>query len=107
MDTNHTAATCFWLTPTAHLPHPYSFDAIDHPWSCLRDGPPRPLDFNDLHACATCARWEPRTFESAKRDLVFEAWGVGIPVPRPCTFDDVKRDLVLEAWGVGREPVRG
>jgi hypothetical protein len=92
--------TCEWLTPTRNLPHPYSFEANVRNWSCLRDSSPRPLDSSELCQCATCPRWEPRSFEAAKRDIVFETWGVGIPVPEHTAFDDVRRDLVLEAWGV-------
>jgi hypothetical protein len=94
------AVTCHWLTPTRIMPHPYGFEAGVRPWSCLRDGCPRPLDMSELRQCATCPRWEPRTFDATKRDLVFETWGVGIPIPERKTFDDVRRDLVLEAWGV-------
>jgi hypothetical protein len=93
-------ATCHWLTPTRNLPHPYSFEADVRNWSCLRDGCPRPLDSSELCQCATCPRWEPRTFDATKRDIVFETWGVGIPVPEHRAFDDVRRDLVLDAWGV-------
>jgi hypothetical protein len=57
------------------------------------------LRLAELRQCATCPRWEPRTFDAVKRDLVFEAWG-GVPVPERRTFDDAKRDLVCEAWGV-------
>ena len=99
--------TCHWLTPTRIMPSPYWFEAGVRPWSCLRDGCPRPLDGNELHQCATCARWEPRTFDSVKRDLVFEAWGVGDAVQVSTTFDDVRRKLVLEAWGVGSETAAG
>ena len=94
------AVTCHWLTPTRIMPHPYWFEAGVKPWSCLRDSYPRPLDMSELRQCATCTRWERRTFDATKRDLVFETWGVGIPVPEHRTFDDEKRDLVLEAWGV-------
>jgi hypothetical protein len=90
---------CHWLTPTRLMPQPYWLDAGVHPWSCLRDGCPRPLSLDELRRCATCPRWEPRTFDAARRDLVFEAWG-GVPVPERRTFDDAKRDLVCEAWGV-------
>ena len=100
MSATDTEVTCHWLTPTRVMPHPYWFEADARPWSCLRDGCPRPLTAGELHACATCARWEPRTFETAKRDLVYEAWGVGDEIPEPATFDGAKRDLVLEAWGV-------
>jgi hypothetical protein len=92
--------SCHWLTPTRILPHPYSFEANVRNWSCLRDGSPRPLDSSELCQCATCPRWEPRSFDATKRDIVFETWGVGIPVPEHRAFDDVRRDLVLEAWGV-------
>jgi hypothetical protein len=81
------------------MPQPYWLDAGVHPWSCLRDGRPRPLSLTELGQCATCPRWEPRTFDAVKRDLVFEVWG-GVPVPERKTFEDVKRDLVCEAWGV-------
>ena len=94
------AVACHWLTSTRILPHPYSFEASVRPCSCLRDGSPRPLDGGELRQCATCPRWEPRTFDSTRRDLVFETWGVGIPIPERRAFDDVKRDLVSEAWGV-------
>jgi hypothetical protein len=100
MTTPENAVTCHWLTPTRILPSPYRHEASVKPWSCVRDVHPRPLDACELRECATCPRWQPRTFEAAKRDLVFETWGVGIPVPEDRTFDEVKRDLVLEAWGV-------
>ena len=93
--------TCQWLTPTRLMPYPYGFDAQDKPWSCILDRCPRPLTQGELQECATCLRWEPRTFDAARRDLVFEAWGTGIAVPEPTTFDEVKRALTLEAWGVG------
>jgi hypothetical protein len=93
--------TCQWLTPTRLMPYPYGFDEKAKPWSCIRDGCPRPLTPSELRECATCPRWELRTFDATRRDLVFEAWGTGIVVPEPTAFDDVKRALVLEAWGVG------
>jgi hypothetical protein len=98
-----TAAICHWLTPTRLMPHPYGVDQDARPWSCVRDGSPRPLTSNELHECATCPRWEVRTFEAKRRDLVFEAWGIGIPIPEPTAFEDVKRRLVSEAWGVRGE----
>jgi hypothetical protein len=100
MNDPHDLVTCHWLTPTRNLPHPYSFEANAGNWSCLRDGSPRPLDSSELCQCATCLRWEPRSFDATKRDIVFETWGVGIPVPEHRAFDDVRRDLVLESWGV-------
>jgi hypothetical protein len=95
------AVTCHWLTPTRIMPNSYGFGADVKPWSCLRDGCPRSLDTSELRQCPTCPRWELRTFEATKRDLVFETWGVGIPIPAHEKFDDVRRDLVLEAWEVG------
>ena len=103
MERTESPVTCHWLTPTRVMPSPYWFEAGVRPWSCLRDSYPRPLDASELHQCATCARWERRTFDSVKRDLVFEAWGVGDAVPVKTTFDDVRRRLVWEAWGVGCE----
>lgn len=94
--------TCHWLTPTRIMPHPYCFEAAVKPWSCLRDGYPRPLDMSELRQCAECPRWEPRSFDAVQRDLVFEVWGTGDQIEKPRTLDDAKRDLVLEAWGVTR-----
>ncbi len=101
--TPENAVTCHWLTPTRILPHPDCFEAGSRPWSCLRDGRPRALHVTELRQCATCARWEPRTLDATKRDLVYETWGVGIPLPKHRTFDDRRRDLVWETWGVGSE----
>jgi hypothetical protein len=100
MTSPDTVNTCHWLTPTRSMPHPFSCEAAVKPWSCLRDGRPRPLDMSDLRQCATCARWEPRTLDAAKRDLAYETWGVGIAVPERRTFDDARRDVVWETWGV-------
>jgi hypothetical protein len=100
MNTTRNAAICHWLTPTRIMPHPRSFEAATHCWTCLRDDDPRALDQNELNRCATCARREARTFESEMRDLVFETWGVGIPLPNDRTFEHARRDLVLDAWGV-------
>jgi hypothetical protein len=92
--------TCYWLTPTRLMPEPYRFAANTRPWSCVRDICPRPLSACELESCETCARWEQRTFDAVRRDLVVEAWG-GVDVPPNAeTFDDVRRDLVHEAWGV-------
>jgi hypothetical protein len=93
------AATCHWRTATRLMPKPYWFEAGIRPWSCLRDGEPRPLSMSELRQCATCPHWQPRTFEASKRDLIFEVWG-GVPVKEHRTFDDVRRELVFEAWGV-------
>lgn len=99
MDRTDEIATCHWLTPTRLMPHPYGYESHERPWTCLRDGYPRPLDMSEFHQCAACARWEPRTFDDERRDLVFEAWG-GVSVPEHRSFDEARRDLVLEAWGV-------
>jgi hypothetical protein len=94
------AVTCHWLTPTRLMPRPHSLAAGARPWTCLRSGSPRPLDMNELEQCAACSRWEARTFDDTRRDLVFETWGVGIPASSPKTYDEARRDIVLEAWGV-------
>lgn len=94
-------ANCYWHTPTRFMPEPYRFAANTRPWSCVRDGYPRPLSACELASCAACARFEPRTFDAARRDLVVEAWGGCDFVPNALNaFDDVRRDLVREAWGV-------
>jgi hypothetical protein len=91
---------CYWLTPTHVMPHPYGLDAGLKPWTCLRSGCPRPLTDGELRSCATCPEWEARTFDAAKRDTVFETWGVGIPIPEERTYDEVRRELVWQTWGV-------
>jgi hypothetical protein len=101
--TTEHVATCHWLTPTRFMPQPLCFMAGARPWSCLRDGYARPLSMSEFRQCASCARWELRTFDDVKRDLVFEAWGVGDEVTNHSTFDDVRRGLVMEAWGIGVE----
>jgi hypothetical protein len=92
--------TCHWLTPTRIMPHPFSFEAGEKPWACLRDGRPRPLTCHELHECANCPRWEARTFDDVRRDLVFETWGVGIDIPARRTFEDARRELAWETFGV-------
>ena len=99
MSTHDGRVTCFWLTPTRILPHPFSFDAGARPWSCLRASCPRPLSADQLDQCAACPRWEPRTFDAARRDLAFETWGVGIDLPER-TFDDARRDIAWETFGI-------
>jgi len=91
--------TCHWLTPTRIMPHPFSFECAERPWSCLRDGAPRALCAEELARCAHCPRWEPRTFEDARRDAAYETWGVGIPLPDP-TFEDRRREIAWETFGV-------
>ena len=69
------AATCHWRTATRLMPTPYWFEAGVRPWSCLREGTPRPLSMSEVRQCATCPHWQPRTFEASKRDLIVR--GVG------------------------------
>jgi hypothetical protein len=94
------AVTCHWLTPTRILPAPYSHEAATRTWSCMHDTHPRPLSERELLECRNCPQWQARMFDAAKRDLIFETWGVGMTVPERATFDEVKQDLVMEAWGV-------
>jgi hypothetical protein len=91
--------TCHWLMPTRILPHSFSLEADAKPWTCLRDGVPRALCDDELRKCATCPRWEARTFDDAKRDVAYETWGVGIDVPEP-TFEDARRELAWNTFGV-------
>ncbi len=100
MDTAEHAELCHWLSPTWLMPPPASLEAGSRPWSCLRDGSPRPLSAIELAQCAECARWEPRSFETTRRDLIFEAWGAGGFAPTDRPFDAARHDLILEAWGV-------
>ena len=101
MNSPDNAVSCHWLTPTRLMPQPYWLDASVRPWSCLRDGCPRPLSLAELHACATCPRWKARTFDATKRDLMFETWGVGIPLPERQTFEDRRRGLDVGSVGRG------
>jgi hypothetical protein len=100
METTNSVVTCHWLTPTRIMPEPYRFEALTRPWTCLRDGYPRPLDAQELCDCATCGRREPRTFETAKRDLVIEAWGGADVSAQKPAYDETRRIEVLRAWGV-------
>jgi hypothetical protein len=97
METLNEAVTCHWLTPTWLMPAPYRTEAAVRPWSCLRDDCVRPVD---LAECDGCSRWERRTFESARRDLIFETWGTGDFMMKPRSFDEARRQLVLDTWGV-------
>jgi len=99
MDTDN-LVTCHWLTPTHLMADPYRFESEECPWTCLRDGYPRPLTGAELCRCAACARWEPRTYDSAARDLIFEAWGTGDMPMKPRSYDEARHDMVMEAWGV-------
>ena len=66
MHGNHDAVTCHWLTPTRVMPHPYSLDAENKPWTCLRDGVPRALTGDEVARCAGCPRWEARTIDDVQ-----------------------------------------
>ena len=100
MNAPNNFVTCQWLTPTRIMPHPFSNEAGEKPWACLRDGRPRTLTCNELHECANCPRWEARTLDDVRRDLAFETWGVGIDIPARRTFEDARRALAWEAFGV-------
>jgi hypothetical protein len=100
MNARKDPVTCHWLTPTRIMPHPYSFEADEKPWTCLRDGVPRALTCGELEQCANCARWEARTLGDVQRDLAFETWGVGITIPERRTFEDARRDMAWETFGV-------
>ncbi len=100
MAVTHNAVTCHWLTPTRIMPHPFSYEAGGKPWTCLRDGRPHPLTCTELDRCAECARWEARTLDDVQRDIAYETWGVGIPMPVERTFDDARRELAWETFGV-------
>jgi len=97
---NNGAVICQWLTPTRNMPEPYRVEALTRPWSCIRDGYPRPLNPQELCDCATCARREPRTFEAARRDLVSEAWGGAELSAHEPGYDEARRIEILRAWGV-------
>lgn len=94
------SVTCYWLTPTRIMPHPFSYEAEAKPWTCLRDGRPRPMDAGERSQCAACPRWEPRTLDATSRDLAFETWGVGISLSEDRTLDDTRRDVLWETWGL-------
>jgi hypothetical protein len=91
--------TCHWLIPTRILPHPFSFEVDAKPWACLRDDIPRTMCREELAKCVTCPRWEARSLDDAKRDIAFEAWGVGIELPER-SFEDARRQLAWDAFGV-------
>jgi hypothetical protein len=55
MTAANNAVTCHWLTPTRIMPHPFSYEAGEKPWACLRDGRPRPLTCRELHECVLLA----------------------------------------------------
>jgi len=61
-----TIQRCRWAEPTLFLTAPLWTAAEEYPWSCRRDGLPRPVD--DTAGCRTCGRWEARTPEE-RRDF--------------------------------------
>jgi hypothetical protein len=100
MESHNEFVTCHWLTPTRILPHPFSYEADEKPWTCLRDGRPRALGACELEHCPHCARWEARTLDDAERDVAYETWGVGIDIPKERTFEDARREIVFETFGL-------
>jgi hypothetical protein len=52
------AANCKWARPTLQEPTPVWLAAEDRPWTCERDGTPRPLESTE--ACADCPHWAER-----------------------------------------------
>lgn len=54
----HDIQHCRWSEQTLMLGDPYWLNAWDFPWSCRRDGEPRPVD--DTRVCRVCQRWESR-----------------------------------------------
>jgi hypothetical protein len=57
MRDKQSASNCRWATPTLFVSAHTWYLADEYPWTCLRDGIPKPLP--DTGACETCARWEP------------------------------------------------
>jgi hypothetical protein len=54
----HDIQHCRWAGQTMLLADPFWMSPSEFPWSCYRDGEPRPID--DTRECHVCARWEPR-----------------------------------------------
>lgn len=59
MPDTHTIQGCRWAEPTLFLANPLWMAAETYPWSCRRDGLPKPVD--DTGDCRTCGRWESRS----------------------------------------------
>lgn len=57
MDNN--TCQCKWATPTMWLNWPLWLDADSKPWTCFRDGRPRPM--SNAEPCQKCGAWELRT----------------------------------------------
>jgi hypothetical protein len=51
----HHAANCKWARPTLQEPNPIWLAAEERPWSCERDGTPRPLESTE--PCEDCPEW--------------------------------------------------
>jgi hypothetical protein len=56
-DDGHGIRQCRWGRMTLFLPYPFWLSSESCPWSCVRDGSPRPLETTEI--CLTCPRWEP------------------------------------------------
>jgi hypothetical protein len=54
----HGAANCQWAVPTLLQNPPHWLDAVDRPWTCVRDEAPHPLETTEI--CAECPRWKAR-----------------------------------------------
>jgi len=50
------ASNCLWAVPTVWLSTPFWCDAETRPWTCVRDGDPRPL--STTVRCVECPRWQ-------------------------------------------------
>jgi hypothetical protein len=72
MSDGHMIQRCRWAEPTVFLANPLWTAAEDYPWSCRRDGAPRPVE--DTLACRTCPRWESRTPTIRRISDVSEGW---------------------------------
>jgi hypothetical protein len=57
----HDIQHCRWSGQTMFLADPFWLAATEFPWTCFRDGEPRPID--DTRVCRICNRWEPRQEE--------------------------------------------
>lgn len=63
MQDKQSAASCRWATPTLFVAAPVWYVAEEYPWTCLRDGVPRPLATTE--ACEECPRWEQEPTRAA------------------------------------------
>lgn len=68
----HTIQRCRWAEPTLFLANPLWMAAEEYPWSCRRDGLPKPVD--DTDACQKCGRWETRNAPDRRNSGISEGW---------------------------------